>query len=328
MNPKELRSTVLSFGKWVLLAVLVGGIVGPCGAAFALALSWANATRAALPWLIYLLPAAGLGIVWLYRAAHQPGGGSTNAVFVAVRENVLMPLSTAPLIFVSTVATHLFGGSAGREGAALQLGGAISGTLGRVFKLDERDSRVMTMCGMAAAFSAVFGTPLAATVFTMEIVDVGTMYYAALVPCLLAALVGVWIAGFLGVAPESFALAQTVAATPLAIVQVVVLAALAGLLSIAFCELMHAAPRLYARVFPNVYLRVAAGGCLIAALTLLLGTTDYNGAGAAVLHAAVVEGHALPWAFLCKMLFTALTLGCGYKGGEIVPIFFTGATFG
>lgn len=327
MELTGLKTYLLSAGKWLALAVLVGIVVGPCGAAFGLALYWANAARSAHPWLIWLLPLAGVGIAALYRLAKQPGGGSTNAVFTAVRGKDPLPLRTAPLIFVSTVATHLFGGSSGREGAALQLGGAIGGRIGQALRLDERDVHVMTMCGMAAAFAAVFGTPLAATVFTLEVISVGTMYYVALAPCLTAALVGVWIAGRMGLEPTSYPLADPVDSSPAAMGKTAVLAALLAGLSILFCELLHAAPRLYAHWLPDPYLRAAAGGALVLALTLLLGTTDYNGAGEQVL-AAALAGQALPYAFLLKMLFTALTLGAGFKGGEIVPIFFTGATFG
>lgn len=328
MSLKGIGSYLKTCLKWLVLAALVGVVVGPCGAAFGLALSWANSTRAAQPWLLFLLPVGGLAIVAMYHLAGQPNGGSTNAVFRAVRENERMPLRTAPLIFLSTVTTHLLGGSSGREGAALQLGGSISGTIGKALKLDDSDCRMMTMCGMAAAFSAIFGTPLSATIFTLEVVSVGVMHYGALLPCLFSALIGVWIAGRMGVEPEAFPLSEAMALSPVTLLQVVLLAALVGGLSILFCELLHAAPRIYTRLLPNPYLRVAVGGALIAVLTVLLGTTDYNGAGAHVLHAAVMEGHAVPYAFLLKMLFTALTLGCGYKGGEIVPIFFTGATFG
>ncbi|WP_291231648.1 chloride channel protein [Gemmiger sp.] len=313
--------------KWLVLAALVGCVVGPLGAAFGLALNWANATRAAQPWLLYLLPIAGLVIVFLYSHFDPDGGGSTNQVFVSVREHKPMTLRTAPLIFASTVMTHLFGGSSGREGAALLLGGSVSGQIGKVFHLESRDCRLMTMCGMAGAFSAIFGTPLAATIFTLEVVDVGSMQYAALLPCLVSALLGVFISGRMGLAPESFVLKAEVAATPLNLVRVILLGSLLAALSIFFCELLHAAPKLYKKFLPNAYLRVAAGGVLILALTKLLGTTDYNGAGAAVIEAAI-DGEAVPYAFLLKMLFTALTLGAGFKGGEIVPIFFTGATFG
>ena len=313
--------------KWLVLAALVGCVVGPLGAAFGLALNWANATRAAQPWLLYLLPIAGLVIVFLYSHFDPDGGGSTNQVFVSVREHKPMTLRTAPLIFASTVMTHLFGGSSGREGAALLLGGSVSGQIGKAFHLENRDCRLMTMCGMAGAFSAIFGTPLAATIFTLEVVDVGSMQYAALLPCLVSALLGVFISGRMGLAPESFVLKAEVAATPLNLVRVILLGALLAALSIFFCELLHTAPKLYEKVFPTPYLRVVAGGVLIAALTTLLGTTDYNGAGAAVIEAAI-DGEAVPYAFFLKMLFTALTLGAGFKGGEIVPIFFTGATFG
>lgn len=323
---RHLRSAagyLLVCAKWLALAALVGCVVGPLGAAFGLALNWANATRAAQPWLLYLLPAAGLVIVFLYEHLDPDGGGSTNQVFVSVREHKPLTLRTAPLIFASTVMTHLFGGSSGREGAALLLGGSVSGQLGKVLHLENRDCRLMTMCGMAGAFSAIFGTPLAATIFTLEVVDVGSMQYAALLPCLLSALLGVFISGQMGL----FALQAGADATPLNLVRVIVLGALLAALSIFFCELLHVTPKLYRKFFPNIYLRVAAGGVLIIALTRLLGTTDYNGTGAAVIEAAI-DGEAVPYAFLLKMLFTALTLGAGFKGGEIVPIFFTGATFG
>lgn len=313
--------------KWLVLAILVGCLTGPLGAAFGLALSWANATRAVQGWLLYLLPVGGLVIVFLYRHFDPEGGGSTNQVFAAVRERKVLTLRTAPLIFFSTVTTHLLGGSSGREGAALLLGGSVSGQVGRLLRLNRHDCRLMTMCGMAGAFSAIFGTPLAATVFTIEVVNVGSMQYAALLPCLVSALLGVWISRMMGLAPTAFTLGATAGADPVTLLRVLVLGMLLAALSILFCELLHVTPKLYSRFFPNPYLRVVVGGLLIIALTKLLGTTDYNGAGSAVIAAAMV-GQALPWAFVCKMLFTALTLGAGYKGGEIVPIFFTGATFG
>ena len=324
---KELGLYFSGCVKWLALAVLVGVLVGACGTAFGVGLHWATQTRTANPWLIWLLPLAGVGVVTMYRTAGQPGGGSVNAAFVAVRTKVVMPLVTAPLIFIATIVTHLFGGSAGREGAGLLLGGSLAGQLGKLLRLDDTDCRMMTMCGMAAVFSAIFGTPLAAVVFTLEVGSVGTMYYAALVPCLVAALTALGVAGLAGLEPTAFALTQTVAMSPASVAKVLVLATLAGGLSILFCELLHAAPRLYAKAFPNPYIRAAAGGALVAVLTFLLHTTDYNGAGEHVIHAAIA-GQAVPWAFVLKMLFTALTLGAGLKGGEIVPLFFTGATFG
>lgn len=313
-------------GRWLALAVLAGCLTGPLGAAFGLALNWANALRGRQGWLLFLLPLGGLAIVFLYRR-FDPAGGSTNQVFAAVRERRLLPLRAAPLIFFSTVVTHLLGGSSGREGAALLLGGSVLGPFGRLLRLDRRGCRLLTMCGMAGAFSAIFGTPLAAAVFVIEVVDVGSMQYAALLPCLVSALIGVWISGQLGLAPTAFSLDVSVEADPLTLLRVLALGVLLAGLSILFCSLLHLSGRLYARFLPNPYLRAAAGGVLLIVLTVLLGTTDYNGAGSAVI-AAAIAGQALPWAFALKMLFTALTLGAGFKGGEIVPIFFTGATFG
>ena len=315
------------FVMWSCGGICIGFVIGLVGIAFHLALEWATEFRTAHPMLLWLLPFGGLAIVLAYRLAGQEKDRGTNFILVAVRANEAVTLRTAPLIFFSTVVTHLLGGSAGREGAALQLGGSIASSFGRMFQLNEREGRIMTMCGMAGAFSAIFGTPLAATIFTLEVVDVGSMQYAALLPCLVSALLGVFISGKMGLAPEAFVLQAEAAPTPDNLVRVIILGALLAALSIFFCELLHVTPKLYRKFFPNIYLRVAAGGVLIIALTKLLGTTDYNGAGAAVIEAAI-DGEAVPYAFLLKMLFTALTLGAGFKGGEIVPIFFTGATFG
>ena len=321
-----------AFVKWVVFALVIGLVVGGVSTAFAYALSAVTALRQAHAWLILLLPAGGAAIVLLYRVCGMEKDRGANFVLIAVRENAPLPLRTAPLVFLSTVLTHLVGGSSGREGAILQIGGSISSKIGRWMHLDDKDSRIITMCGMSAAFSALFGTPLTAAVFSMEVVSVGVMYYAAIVPCLLSALIGVGVAGRLGVAPTAFELAQIPAMSPLSLLQVAGMGVLFALLSICFCKMMHAAPGLYQRFFPRPVLRAAAGGVLVILLTGLVqlwspGTFDYNGAGAQII-AAAMEGQARPEAFFFKMLFTTVTLGAGFKGGEIVPVFFTGATFG
>ena len=235
-------------------------------------------------------------------------------------------------MFLSTIITHLVGGSSGREGAILQIGASVSAWLGRLARLDENGLRIITMCGMSAAFSALFGTPLAAAVFAMEVISVGVMYYAAIVPCVVSAVTGLWVARQLHVPGTAFALTGIPATTPLSVVKVVGMGVLFALLSILFCFVMHGAHKLYDRFLPNRLVRVIVGGCIVIGLTYLVwlwnpGTYDYNGAGEAVIHAAI-EGHARPEAFLLKILFTAVTLGAGFKGGEIVPVFFTGSVFG
>ena len=336
MGSRKQRSGLLeqpvTFGKWVVFALIIGLTAGAVSTAFYYALDGVTALRAAYPRLIWLLPAGGVAIVALYRVCGMERDRGTNFVLVAVRENAALPLRTAPLVFLSAVITHLVGGSSGREGAILQIGGSISSKIGRWMRLDDKDSRVITMCGMAAAFSALFGTPLTGAMFAMEVVSVGVMYYAAIVPCDLSAIVGLWVAKAFGVPVTAFVLEGVPNLTPLTLVQVIGMGVLFALVSILFCRVMHAAPRLYDRFLPNPVLRAAAGGALVIGLTLLVwiwnpGTYDYNGAGAAVIQAAV-EGEARPEAFLLKMLFTAVTLGAGFKGGEIVPVFFTGAAFG
>lgn len=317
---------IASCAKWLVLSILVGLIVGPIGASFGLALRDANAARAAYPWLLFLLPFAGLAIVWAYRSANA-GTGSINEVFDAVREQRLLPLLAAPLIYASTVITHLCGGSAGREGAALLMGGVVAGEFGRLLRLDARGRRSITLCGMSAGFAAVFGTPLAATVFALEVMDVGSMQYSALLPCLISALLGEWIAVQMKLPPTAYELQATLPPEPMQLVKVLLFGVLIGFLSAVFCLLMHQVAHRFQHALPNPYVRVVVGAVLVIAATLLLRTGDYNGAGESVIEAAL-DGHAVPWAFVLKMLFTAVTLGCGFKGGEIVPIFFTGATFG
>ena len=286
-----------TFVKWLVFAGISGVLCGGVATAFYYAFDAVTGLRHANPWLLWLLPLGGVAIVLLYR-----------------------------------MLTHLCGGSSGREGAILQIGGSISSKVGRWMRLDDKDRRIITMCGMSAAFSALFGTPLTAAMFSMEVTSVGVLYYAAIVPCVLSSIVGLWMAQAFHVPPTQFSLDGVPNLTPLTLVQVISLGILFALLSVFFCRLMHAGPHLYDKYLPNPLARAAVGGALVIALTFLVwlwnpGTYDYNGAGEAVLHAAI-EGQARPEAFLLKMLFTTITLGAGFKGGEIVPVFFTGATFG
>ena len=313
--------------KWVIFSILVGTIVGLCGSAFYFGMSYVTFLRTAHPWLILLLPAGGLVIVGLYHLFHDEKDTGTNLVISAIHSGDELPFRMAPLIFISTLITHLFGGSAGREGAALQMGGSIGNALGRLFRFDEKDKHVMIMCGMSAAFSALFGTPMAAAIFPMEMVSVGVMYYIALVPCVISSLVAHGIAVSFGVSNELFLIGEIPAFGILSSVKISVLAILCALVSILFCVILHQTGHLYKKLFKNPYLRVFAGGCLIVLLTCLVGSQSYNGTGINIIENCI-NGTVRPEAFLLKMIFTALTLGAGYKGGEIVPSFFTGAAFG
>lgn len=321
-----IKNNAVAFVKWLLFACLIGGIMGVVGSCFHYAIDWGTNLRQAHRWLVCLLPVAGLVIVASYHVTRMEDDRGTEFVLASVREGKALRFRTAPLIFVGTVLTHLTGGSAGREGAALQLGGCISGSLGRVLRLDDKDERVITMCGMAAGFSALFGTPLSAAVFAMEVESIGVMYYAALVPCVLSALIANLISSLLGVASTAYALTAVPGLSAVTFLQVIGLGVLCGALASLFCRAMRLGGRLYGKL-SNPYLRIVLGGVLVAGLSLLEGSGDYNGAGMQVISAALA-GSAVPWAFALKILFTVLTLGAGFKGGEIVPCFFVGATFG
>lgn len=311
--------------RWILLAGLTGILLGIFGGSFGMSITVVTGFRMSHPWMLYLLPAAGLAIVALYRL--DPYKTGTNRVLEGVQSDTYVPLRMAPLIVVATVLTHAAGGSAGREGAALQLGGSIGGTLGKWMKFDEYDRKIMIMCGMSAGFSALFGTPLTATVFAMEVISVGIMQYAALVPCSIAALVAKEVAELVGAEGEHFQILAPPSFDLKSAVMIIILAVLCAAVSILFCKVLHVTEHLYKKWIPNEWARVVAGALLVILMAKLLGTTDYLGAGMNVIERAV-EGEVIAAAFLLKIIFTAVTLGSGFKGGEIVPTLFVGATFG
>lgn len=328
--PSRIKPYFIALLKWGIFACLIGISVGTIGVLFYHGTRIATDLFQAFDWLILLLPVGGAIIYYLYRLAGQAGGKGTDLILLAVRSNEKISLKTAPLIFIGTVVTHLLGGSSGREGAALQLGGSLSAWLGRRLRLHEKDERLMTLCGMAAAFSAVFGTPLTAVIFSMEVISVGVMYYAAALPCAISALTAYALAVGLGVHPPHFQLYGLPELGLFPVLQVMMLALLCAGVSILFCVCMHGAGKFYRNYLPQP-LRIIAAGLLLMGLTLLIqcmtGARDYNGPGMDGI-ANALAGEARPEAFILKILFTALTLGAGFKGGEIVPAFFTGSTFG
>lgn len=310
--------------KWIIVGVIVGTIGGVIGSLFHIGVQYATQLRQANPWILYLLPVAGLAIAGLYKLCRVEGKG-TNAVIESVHFGKDVPLLLVPVIFICTVITHLCGGSAGREGAALQIGGGIGYHMGRVMFLGEKDLPLSTLCGMAGVFSALFGTPLAATIFALEVISVGVLYYAGLVPCITASMMGYLVSRLMGVEPTRFTLTMP-EVNPWTMVLVAVLAILCAMVSILFCEGLHWSEHFAAKFLKNSFLRAAVGGVLLIGLTLLFGT-EYNGAGMDIVGLAMA-GQAKPWAWLLKLVFTSITIGCGFKGGEVVPSFFIGATFG
>ena len=314
------------FLRWMLISVVVGVPCGLLGSAFHKGVDLATEFRVANSWVLYLLPLGGLAAVAIYRGL-ECEGLSTDSVLDQVQNGEGLRLKLLPAIFLTTILTHLVGGSAGREGAALQMGGTIGLGASRLFRLDDRDERTAIMIGMAAFFSALFGTPVAASIFAMAVISVGVLYLAAFVPCLIASLVAYGISLSLGVEPTRF-IVEMPEVSPLMLAQVALLAWFCSMLSVVFCEVLHKTEHAVRKHISNPWIRAAAGGAVLLALSLLVGTGDYNGAGMDVIIRAVEQGQAHPAAFLLKIVFTTITLSVGFRGGEVVPCFFIGATFG
>ena len=258
---------IKAFAKWIVLAVIVGLIGGAVGAIFHKAIDYVTALRGQYTWLIFLLPVGGLVIAGIYRLARKKGHIDTNRVLEAALREEKVPLVMAPLIFVSTVITHLFGGSAGREGAALQLGGSIGYNVGKLFRLNKNDIHIIVMAGMSSAFAALFGTPLTAAFFAIEVVSVGTMHYAAIVPCVISAVVASQIALYTGLHPVSFQLAAVETVSLPVVIKVVILGLACAAVSIAFCTAIHKCEQYMGKLMPNKYIKAFAGGAMIVALT-------------------------------------------------------------
>ena len=313
--------------KWGLLGVLMGGIGGVLGAVFHHALHFVTHFRGEHTWIVLLLPLAGLLTVGIYRITGLKKNRGTNEIIDAVLNGEEVNPLIAPVIFLATAITHLFGGSAGREGAALQLGGSVASKLGKLLRMDENERTVMTMAGMSAVFAGLFGTPLTATFFCMEFASVGTIFSPALLPCYLSAFMASRVSAAMGVHAEVFILNEAIPFTFTTNWQVLLLAVLVGLLGILMCWLFHEAEHFAAHKLPNPWVRIALGGALIAAMTLLVGDHRYNGAGMDMALKAVA-GETDWFDFIMKLIFTAVTLSAGFKGGEIVPTFCIGATFG
>ena len=319
---------IITFFKWLLLSIVIAVVCGGVGCIFHMLIEKATELREEYDFIIYFLPVGGVIIVAAYHLLKQEKIDGTNYVIRSIRKDGAVPFTMAPGIMIGTVLTHFFGGSAGREGAALQLGGSLGSSLGKLFRLDEKDMQVVVLCGMSAVFTALFGTPLTAVIFVIEVVSVGMIYYSAIVPCVFSSILAYFLTLLLGIEPISYTLMIVPEVEAVSLLQTLGLGIVFAIASILLCISFSKGHELLHKLIKNDYIRILAGGAAVVLLTLLLQTHDYNGAGMGVVDNAILNGTARPEAFILKILFTVITLGCGFKGGEIVPTFFVGATLG
>jgi H+/Cl- antiporter ClcA len=325
--------------KWLAVLLPMSAAIGSASALFLWSLDALTRFRFDHPWLLWLLPAGGLAVGWLYHHYGKAAGGGNNLLIDEIHQpGAGVPRRMAPLILIGTLATHLFGGSAGREGTALQMGGGIAATFARVLKLDAASVRLLLMAGVAAGFGSVFGTPIAGAVFALEVLVIGRMQYDALLPCFIASLVANWTCGAWGIGHTHYhvEVASAGSGPDLLLFGKVVLAAIAfGLAGALFAWSSHRLTDFFKYFVPRPELRPVAGGLLVIGLFFLAGTPDYLGLGVlgnrpdAVTLPAMFTSMEIPaGAWLWKLVFTVVTLSAGFKGGEVTPLFFIGAALG
>lgn len=313
-----------------LLGLVAGLLAGSASAFFLISLDWVTRRREGAPWLLYLLPVAGALVGWLYARWGQTAAKGNNAIISAINgEEVQVPFRMAPFVLLGTLATHLTGGSAGREGTAVQMGGSLAETAGRLLRVSTTDRRLLLMAGVSAGFGSVFGTPLAGTVFGLEVATVGLVRYDALLACLVGAFVGDWTTTAWGAHHTHYAVTSALPTLGAGLAWKLALAALAfGLAARLFVFLTHGIKDQLLKRVPLAWLRPVLGGLVVIGLTLLVGTREYLGLGVPQIVRAVSDQPVPTFAFLWKLLFTAVTVGSGFQGGEVTPLFFIGSTLG
>jgi H+/Cl- antiporter ClcA len=320
---------------WTILIIPVSFITGSLVALFLWLLDFVTETRWNNLWLIFFLPIAGILISAMYKYLGKNSEAGNNLIMDEIHEpGGGIPARMAPLVLISTIITHLFGGSAGREGTAVQMGGSISSQCSKWFGLNQSDRSILLMCGMAAGFGAVFGTPVTGAIFALEVLAIGRIKYEALIPCLIASLLADFFCSLYGIHHTKYQIHFTADLDPILLVKVIIAGIAFGLASFMFANLSHTIKKGALTYIQNKSIIAVVGAVLVIGISYALGSFDYLGLGVtnpengvSIISAFSVNGSDT-WSWFWKLLLTAITLGMGYKGGEVTPLFFIGATLG
>ena len=329
-NEKKYKgiAIVVFFLKWILLGTTVGIATGAACALFLKSLNLAADLRTMHPWLLYFLPFGGIFISYLYINYGKNSSKGNNLILDCVYSGKdSIPLRMAPLVSFCTFITHLLGGSAGREGVGVQIGGSLSEWIGKVFKVNEIDRKILLVSGISSGFGSIFGTPLTGTVFGLEVIAMGSMKYDALIPCFTASFVGSLVTSALGIHHSNNILHNVPALSALVVLKVILASILFGLASILFAELTHSFKNFFSKHLKNPMLKSFTGGVVIILLVYIVGTREYLGLSLPLITKSF-EKAASPFTFLWKTIFTSLTLSFGFQGGEVTPLFVIGSTLG
>jgi H+/Cl- antiporter ClcA len=332
--------------RWTLLTIPVAIAIGGVVAFFLWLLNWAIHFRFAHPWLLYLLPLAGVLIHVVYKLYGKSSEKGNNLIMDEIHEpGGGVPKRLAPLVLGSTIISHLFGGSVGREGTAVQIGGSIAGFFGRMFGLNEKDMRTVLITGVAAGFGAVFGTPLAGTIFAIEVLAIGRLQYDAIIPCIIASIFADQTVALCGIHHTVYHIDPFVTKPPIQffnihfdyflLAKIILASVLFGLTSYFFAELAHGIKNLALKLIKITWLIPVTGGLIVIAMVLITGRQDYLSLGvdpqfadSVTIPSAFHAGGAFTFSWLWKIVYTSVTLGTGFKGGEVTPLFYIGATLG
>lgn len=337
MNKSKIKEALLSFeqipsllylSKWLLICLTLSVIVGSISAFFLWSLDWVTNWRESHVWIIAFLPVGGLFIGLSY---HLFGSSVVKGNNLLLEEfhspKKIIPLRMAPLVLFGTIATHLFGGSAGREGTAVQIGGAVADRFTKVLKLSDRDRRIVLIAGISAGFASVFGTPLAGAIFALEVLVLGRIRLDAIIPSFMAAILADYFCTVWGITHTQYHITNVAAMTPINLLWCLLAGIIFGLVAMLFSKSTHFWSDLFNSKIKYPPLRPVIGGAVLALVVYLMGTTKYIGLGVPT----IVDAFSIDmksYDFLLKVLFTSFTLGAGFKGGEVTPLFFIGATLG